>query len=74
MKKNKLTFDLICKAAKGDDEAAGRIMDYYEPYIIKLAKIPFYSGNGEICYKIDEDIYMHLKLTLQEAILKFQVA
>ena len=74
MKQNKLTYDLICKATTGDEAATEKIMEYYEPYIIKLAKIPFYSCDGKVCYKIDEDIYMHLKLTLQEAILKFDVA
>lgn len=73
-KSRELTYDLICKAINGDEVATEKIMNYYEPYIITLSKIPFYSGAGEVFYKIDEDIYMHLKLTLQEAILTFKIA
>ena len=73
-KQDALTYDLICKATVGDEDATEKIMEYYEPYIITLSKVPFYNESGEVCYKIDEDIYMHLKLTLQEAILTFKVA
>lgn len=71
--KNELTYDMICKAIEGDEEAAEEIFKYYEPYIIKLSKVAFYDENGYLKYKIDEDIYMSLKLKLQEVLLTFKI-
>ena len=71
--KTKLTYDLICRVKEGDETAAEEIMDYYEPYLVKLSRIPFFNEEGKVQYRIDEDIYMNLKLTLQEAILTFQI-
>ena len=50
------------------------IFDYYEPYIIKLSKLPYINNEGEVAYVIDEDIYMSLKLKLHELIINFKVA
>ncbi len=69
-----LTYDTICKAVNGDENAVTEIFEHYEPYIIKLAKVPFYDEEGNLKYKIDEDIYMCLKLKLHEVILRFKVA
>lgn len=69
-----LHYDTICKAVNGDENAEAEIFEHYEPYIIQLAKIPFYDEEGNLKYKIDEDIYMCLKLKLHEVILKFEVA
>ena len=69
-----LSAELICSALAGVEDAQEKIFDHYEPYIIKLSKIPYYTEAGEIRYKIDEDIYMNLKLTLFEAIHNFKVA
>ena len=55
--KQKLTFDLICKAAAGDKEATEEIMAYYESYIIALSKIPFYNKAGEVCYRMLKSIF-----------------
>lgn len=69
-----LSAELICNALAGEEDAQEKIFEHYEPYIIKLAKIPYYTEDGEIRYKIDEDIYMNLKLTLFEAMHSFKVA
>lgn len=71
--KPELTYGIICAAAGGSEEAEEAIFDYYEPYIIKLSKIPYINDDGQVRYIIDEDIYMSLKLKLHELILKFKV-
>ena len=73
-RKDKLTYEMICKAIDGDEAAKVQILEYYEPYIITLSKIPFYDSFGQLKYKIDEDTYMCLKLKLHEVLLKFKVA
>lgn len=73
-KKKDLTCEIICDAVNGNDEAEEFILDYYEPYIIKLAKVPFINKQGQVSYVIDEDIYMSLKLKLHELIINFKVA
>lgn len=74
IKKNNLTYEIIRDAVNGNDEAEEFILDYYEPYIIKLSKVPFLNKEGQIMYIIDEDIYMSLKLKLHELIINFKVA
>ena len=69
-----LTYEIIRDAVNGNDEAEEFILDYYEPYIIKLSKIPFIDNRGQVSYIIDEDIYMSLKLKLHELIINFKVA
>ena len=70
-KKKDLTYEIICAAINGSDEAEEFIFDYYEPYIIKLSKIPFINERDEIVYRIDEDIYMALRMKLHDLILNF---
>lgn len=72
--KKDLTYEIIRDAVNGNDEAEEFILDYYEPYIIKLSKIPFIDNRGQVSYIIDEDIYMSLKLKLHELIINFKVA
>ena len=69
-----LTPKLICEAISGVEDAQEKIFEHYEPYIIKLSKIPYYDDEGRIKYKIDEDIYMSLKLKLFEVMYKFKAA
>ena len=68
-----LTYHIICEAINGNDKAEKLILDYYEPYIIKLSKIPYINDDGQINYVIDEDLYITLKLKLHELILKFVI-
>ena len=51
--KNELTYQIILDAINGNSEAEELIFTYYEPYIIKLSKIPVISTNGKIRYVID---------------------
>lgn len=70
---NKLTYEMVSNAIRGDEAAREQICDYYEPYIIKLAQVPFYK-EGRLQYKIDEDMYMRLKLKVYEVIQTFRIA
>lgn len=72
--KAELTYEIICEAVKGDFEAEELIFEYYEPYIIKLSKVPYINNDGNVKYIIDEDIYMNLKLKLHSLILGFKIA
>lgn len=69
-----LTYEIICKAVYGDEAAEEVIFDYFEPYIIRLSKIPFINPQGEVCYVIDDDLYMNLKLKLHQLIINFTVS
>lgn len=73
-KKKDLTYEIIRDAVNGNIEAEEFIFDYYEPYIIRLSKIPFIDKQGQVSYIIDEDIYMSLKLKLHELIINFKAA
>lgn len=73
-KKKDLTYKIIRDAVNGNAEAEEFIFDYYEPYIIRLSKIPFIDKQGQVSYIIDEDIYMSLKLKLHELIINFKAA
>ena len=73
-KKQELTYEIIRDAVNGNEEAEELIFDYYEPYIIKLSKLPYIDSDGKVAYMIDEDIYMSLKLKLHELIINFKVA
>lgn len=72
--KKELTYEIIMDAVCGNEEAEGFIFDYYEPYIIRLSKIPYIDKHGNVNYIIDEDIYMSLKMKLHELIINFKVA
>lgn len=74
IKKSELTYKIIKDAVCGNDEAEEIIFDYFEPYIIKLSKLPYIDNSGDVAYVIDEDIYMSLKLKLHELIINFKVA
>ena len=50
------------------------LLRYYEPYMIRLSKIPYIDKHGNVNYIIDEDIYISLKMKLHELIINFKVA
>ncbi len=68
-----LTSEMIRNAINGDIQAEEQMFSHYEPYILKLAQTPFCDESGNIKYRIDKDIYMSLKLTLHEVVLKFKI-
>ena len=71
--KVELTYEMIHAALSGDEMAKEQVLGHYEPYIIKLSKGPYFDEEGNIKYRIDEDIYMSLKLKLHEVMLVFKI-
>ena len=70
---SRLNYDVILSAKNGDKEAINLIYEYYEPYIIKLSKIPVCNERGESVYIIKEELYLMLRAKLYELIDKFQI-
>ena len=61
VKKSDLTYKIIKDAVNGNDEAEEKIFDYFEPYIIKLSKLPYIDNSGEVAYVIDEMLELYMK-------------
>ena len=72
MKQKKLTYEMICAAIRGDEAAETAIIEFYEPYIRSLSRIPSCTDTGEVIYSPDEELYLHLRLKLHELITIFQ--
>lgn len=72
-KQNKeLKYDVIIKAVNGENEALESVLEYFEPLIIKMSKIPIYE-NGSIKYIVKQDLYIALKSKLYDIIRRFNV-
>ena len=71
--KVELTYAMIHAALSGDEIAKEQVLEHYEPYIIKLSKVPYVDDEGNVKYRIEEDIYMSLKLKLHEVMLVFKI-
>ena len=53
MKKNELTYELICAAVNGEKTARDRILIYYDEYINTLATIVNDDEQGEKHYYVE---------------------
>lgn len=69
-----LNYSLIRSATSGDEEAIGRILAIYEPYINTLASKKLFDTDGNEFVGIDIDLQEHLKTKLIDVILKYKVA
>jgi len=68
------TMDEIYQSAlNGDIGAECAILDFYEPYLIHMSRVPYYNVNGDIRYYINEELYMSLKLKLHSMILEMTI-
>ena len=61
--------ETYASALKGDTEAENVLLDFYEPYLIKLSRVPYYKENGDIGYFINDELYINLKLKLHSLLL-----
>lgn len=61
--------ETYASALNGDIGAECAILDFYEPYLIHMSRIPYYKENGDIRYFINEELYMSLKLKLHALLL-----
>ena len=60
------SFYLISMAVDGSENAMGKLLEFYEPYISKCCLRPFYDEYGNVCIVVD----MELKGRIREALLK----
>lgn len=54
MKSEKLTYEVICAAVKGEEKAQEFILDYYEAYIHSLVTRSEITASGTPIYTLDE--------------------
>ena len=71
-KKRILTYDVIIRAVNGENDALENVLEYYEPLIIKMSKIPIYE-DGSVKYIVKQDLYIALKSGLYDIIKKFNI-
>ncbi|MBO6438780.1 helix-turn-helix domain-containing protein [Enterococcus faecalis] len=70
-KNKRLPFSIIVLAVSGDVLAMNQVLQYYEPYIIKLAQIKRYDGRGNVHSQVAPDIQRSLETKLIVAVTKF---
>ncbi len=68
MKENELTYELICAAVKGEEEALNQILRYYDDYINTLATVEEEDANGKPYRYIDDDLKVRIQMKLVQAI------
>ena len=61
MKENELTYELICAAVKGEEEALNPILRYYDDYITTLAPVEAEYEYGQPHYYIDHDLKVRIQ-------------
>ena len=52
----RITYETICAAKQGNDEAIAKIVRYYEPYIAHFSKRRMYDEYGTPHDVVDEEI------------------
>lgn len=68
------SFELICRASRGDEVAIKEILKLYDAYISKLCLRPFYrSESGKIIMQVDEELKGEIYTDMMKAILKFEI-
>lgn len=72
VKKNELTYELICAAVNGEKTALNRVLIYYDEYINALATIVNEDEQGEKHYYVDEDLKTRIQMKLVKAIPKWR--
>lgn len=68
------SFELICRASSGDEEAIKEILKFYDAYISKLCLRPFYhSESGKVIMQVDEELKGEIHTEIIKSILKFGI-
>ncbi len=67
---HELTYDLICRAVKGEPAAMKEILRHYEPYHNALCTYEKVDTNGVVHSEIDEDMKIQVQAKLLDAIQK----
>lgn len=68
-----LEFEIIEGALKGDIECMHKVVDYYQPYLRKLATKELYDAEGKKYYVMDESVRCQLENKLMTSVLKFNL-
>lgn len=68
------SFELICRASSGNEEAIIEILKFYDAYISKLCLRPFYhSESGKVSMQVDEELKGEIHTEMIKSILKFEI-
>ncbi|MDO4301939.1 MAG: helix-turn-helix domain-containing protein [Clostridia bacterium] len=73
MENKELEYKTVCMAIHGDHEAQTELLKYYDSYINKLATVEETDENGNLRFRVDEDIKAEIQLKYLEAIPKCKV-
>lgn len=65
-----LTYELIQKAVRGEDDALEEILRIYDPYINSVVTVEKQLPSGETIQEVDEDMKIQVQMHLVEAIQK----
>ncbi len=68
-----IDFEIIEKALTGDEASKNKIVDYYQPYIRKLATKKVFDRYGNTYQHLDKDLQSELNKKLLTALLSFKI-
>lgn len=66
----KLTYELVQRAVRGEDDALEEILRIYDPYINSVVTVEKQLPSGETIQEVDEDMKIQVQMHLVEAIQK----
>ncbi len=65
-----LTYELVQRAVRGEDDALEEILRIYDPYINSVVTVEKQLPSGETIEEVDEDMKIQVQMHLVEAIQK----
>ena len=68
-----IPYPIIVLAVSGNIEAIEMVLKHFEGYIIKMSVRQFYDIQGNIYYRMDEEIRHRIESQLIMKILKFKI-
>lgn len=68
-----IPYPVIVLAVSGNIEAIEMVLKHFERYIIKMSVRQFYDIQGNIYYRMDEEIRHRIETQLIMRILKFKI-
>ena len=67
--------DIILDLINDEPHTDVRVLDFYEAYILSVAKEPKYAASGEfICFEVNEDLAQELRIALFRSLPKLRQA
>lgn len=65
-----LTYELVQRAVRGEEDALEEILRIYDPYINSVVTVEKQLPSGEVIEEVDEDMKIQVQMHLVEAIQK----